>query len=64
MSELELEVLAQMDKRGGSFVKALANAFRHADPENFVILQSAFRGYWNHYLSCARVEMERRKAGQ
>lgn len=49
MTEHELDVVEAMDRFGGSFVRALANAFYHADFNNFKKLKNAFSDYWNNY---------------
>lgn len=49
MSEAEFEVVGRMEKFGGSFVKALAECFHHADATNFRRLQDAFADYWAEY---------------
>ncbi len=50
MNEKEFEVVEEMRKKGGSFVKALAECFHRADPANFKILKNAFRKkYWDKY---------------
>lgn len=49
MSEEELEVVENMERFGGSFVKALAGAFYRADRENFLKLKDAFPEYWDEY---------------
>lgn len=38
-----------MENYGGSFVKALANCLRHADPYNYQILVLAFPEYVKTY---------------
>jgi len=49
MNEHEYKVVNNMANFGGSFVKALAEAFRRADPINFVKLKNAFAEYWEEY---------------
>ena len=61
MSEEDLETIAQMEKRGGSFVKALANAARFADPDNLATIKIAFPGYWKTYRDRAVVALSERK---
>lgn len=48
-SDLDLETIAQMEQLGGSFVKALANAARHADPRNLEKIKATFSDYWTQY---------------
>ena len=43
-----------MERFGGSFVKALALAWRHADPENAIKLREAFRDIWDTYEALAK----------
>ena len=38
-----------MAKYGGSFVKALAKAARHADPQNLVKIKTTWIEYWMEY---------------
>lgn len=49
MSEEELDVVENMERFGGSFVKALSGAFYRADRENFLKLKDAFPEYWDEY---------------
>lgn len=49
MTKQEAKVIEAMDKYGGSFVKALAECFRCADPVNFMRLRDAFPNYWSQY---------------
>lgn len=49
-----------MEVQGGSFVKALAHAYRVADPSNRATLRSAFAGYFDEYeLRFCRIRNER-----
>jgi hypothetical protein len=48
-------IVQAMHRFGGSFAKALATAFDHADPENFGRLQQAFPELWDEYIDTARV---------
>ena len=45
----KLDTIDNMEKMGGSFVKALAECFRRADCNNFEILKEAFQKYWDEY---------------
>lgn len=45
----ELDVLDLMEKLGGSFVSALATAWRRADPSNRMVLHAAFPHYYELY---------------
>jgi hypothetical protein len=49
LNEHEFKVVSNMEKTGGSFVKALANAFHHADHVNKQILINSFPDYWAKY---------------
>jgi len=49
MDEEDFKVIENMEKYGGSFVKALAEAFFRSDPDNFVKLRKAFPEYWEEY---------------
>lgn len=42
-----------MDRFGGSFVQALAQAARKADGENLQRLKTAFPEYWERYQKIA-----------
>jgi len=43
------KMISRMEKYGGSFVQALANAFKYADPTNREKLLNAFPDYVNQY---------------
>jgi len=49
LNEHEFKVVVNMEKHGGSFVKAIANAFYHADQTNKEILINSFSHYWEQY---------------
>ena len=49
LNEQEFETVSNMEKYGGSFVKALANCFHHADCTNKAILIHTFHSYWEQY---------------
>lgn len=53
MEEEDLQVIEAMERQGGSFVEALANAFRKADQTNFNKLKDAFANYWKVYTEVA-----------
>jgi hypothetical protein len=55
------DVLRAMSRYGGSFIQALAEAFRRADLTNTQILLKAFPHYWEQYSEMARMEIERSK---
>jgi hypothetical protein len=56
MTDQELNTVQKMIRFGGSFVKALGNAFIHADPNNFQKLKSAFPNYWQEYENFGRAK--------
>lgn len=49
MTDQELKTVQNMVRFGGSFVKALGQAFLHADATNFHKLKLAFPEYWEQY---------------
>lgn len=49
LNEQEFEVVEKMSKHGGSFVKALAECFHHADRNNKHKLKEMFSDYWAMY---------------
>lgn len=49
----KLEVLDAMERYGGGFVRALAEAWRKADSTNEEKLQRAFPEYWQQYSAMA-----------
>ena len=49
MTDQQLRVVEAMARWGGSFVKALAEAFYRADHTNFLRLKKAFPDYWKDY---------------
>lgn len=53
MNETELRIVESMEKYGGSFVKALANAMRHADHMNRAKIISTWPAYWSEYEKMA-----------
>ena len=53
MNEEDYKVVEAMEKYGGSFVKALANAARHADIYNLHKIKQTWSGYWNTYREMA-----------
>jgi 2-oxo-4-hydroxy-4-carboxy--5-ureidoimidazoline (OHCU) decarboxylase len=46
--------ITTMARRGGSFVKALAEAWRMADDENRARLEAAFPEVWAKYAAIAQ----------
>ena len=53
-----MDMLQAMEKHGGSFVKALAVCFRHADYRNEIKLLDAFPGYIKSYTEMAELITE------
>jgi hypothetical protein len=47
------DVLAAMERYGGSFIYALAQCFRRADEDNRYVLRAAFPTYWAQYAELA-----------
>lgn len=47
-------VLEAMQRDGGSFVRALANAARFADPENLAKIKATWPEYWATYTARAQ----------
>lgn len=47
-----------MEKRGGSFVKVLANLARHADSNNLARIKTAWPEYWHEYEQMG-IELEK-----
>lgn len=48
-----------MEEFGGSFVKALAKAALHADPNNLKKIQKTWNDYWKKYEELGRKLEER-----
>ena len=46
---MNLKIADNMEKYGGSFVKALAECIRRADPVNLMKLREAFPEYFQTY---------------
>lgn len=53
MNDIDLKVVEAMEKYGGSFVKALATACYHADPNNLARIKIHFADYWKEYEGIA-----------
>lgn len=47
------EIIDTMQKYGGSFARAMSEAFRRADLENFRRLKEAFPELWDQYTQMA-----------
>jgi hypothetical protein len=54
MTDIDLDVIEAMEKYGGSFVVALAQAARRADANNLAKLKAAFPEYWQQYTEMAK----------
>lgn len=50
------QVIDMMEQYGGSFVKAIAKAFRCADLVNTAKLKATFPEYWNQYRDFAQTK--------
>lgn len=49
MEEQDYKTVENMEKYGGSFVKALAECARRADPINLRKIKDTWSEYWNQY---------------
>lgn len=49
----DLLVIEAMERYGGSFVKALGTAARHADSSNLLIIKKSWPFYWDEYKRVA-----------
>ena len=56
MSDADLKVIEAMEKYGGSFVVALAQAARRADTINLAKIKSTWSEYWQQYTDMAKGE--------
>ena len=56
LEEQDYKTLDNMSTYGGSFVKALSEAFRCADSKNFAKLKKAFPEYWKQYSNFGNKE--------
>ena len=54
-------VVSAMNRYGGSFAKALSEAFFTADADNFARLKAAFPELWAEYEEMARFMLEKEK---
>jgi len=53
MNEEDEKIVTAMETYGGSFVKALANAARHADHYNLGKIRQTWEEYWVTYREMA-----------
>ena len=51
MTTQDLRIIEAMSKYGGSFAKAIANAAKFADDNNYNTLKQAFPELWERYES-------------
>jgi len=58
MNPTEEQIVNAMTEYGGSFVQALANAFRKADDGNAERIRLAFPEIWTIYTNLARLKYE------
>jgi len=58
--EMNLKIADNMEKYGGSFVKALSGCVRRADPSNLIKLRDAFPEYFNQYHPSQWVSKEQK----
>lgn len=49
MNERDYWTVEAMEAQGGSFVKALANCARMADPLNLALIKATWPEYWKEY---------------
>ena len=56
MNHTDAETVANMDDRGGGFVRALARAMQLADPDNLDRIKAAFPEIIERYRPCAEIE--------
>lgn len=52
-TDQDLKTIDAMKRYGGSFVKALAEAALHADPDNLKRIKTAFPEYWERFTEMA-----------
>ena len=60
MNPTEEQIVNTMIEYGGSFVQALANAFRRADDGNAERIRLAFPDIWATYTNLARLNYEKK----
>lgn len=53
MSDQDLRVIECMERYGGSFVVALAQAARRADATNLAKIKETWANYWQQYTQMA-----------
>lgn len=56
MKDEDLKVIEAMERYGGSFVVALAQAARRADSTNLERIKLAFPEYWQQYMQMADMQ--------
>lgn len=54
MADQDLAVIEAMEKYGGSFVVALAQAARRADSTNLAKIKETWADYWQQYTEMAK----------
>lgn len=63
MNKRDSYTIEAMEKYGGSFVKALAECFRHADSHNRALIKTTWSQYWSQYERMgAEAELKERAA--
>lgn len=55
------DVISAMEAHGGAFAKALAAAFKLADPDNKFRLKVSFPEIWNRYAQFALIDTAKRE---
>lgn len=62
MAQMDYKIADNMEKYGGSFVKALAECIRRADPVNMMKLREAFPQYFQSFHPSQWVGKEKDEA--
>lgn len=58
MNEQDYKTVEAMEKYGGSFVKALAELARRADPFNLELIKITWARYWKQYQEMGEKESQ------
>ena len=58
--DINLKIAENMETYGGSFVKALAECIRKADPFNIIKLRDTFPEYFNQYHPSQWIRKEKK----
>lgn len=57
----DYEIVNAMERYGGSFARAIAQAATYADPDNLMRLKLAFPKLWSEYTEMARLSQTKGK---